>query len=147
MEMEELQWMSIDSAFPTTGSTTPNVRTSASSESHFRESLDRPRWPCSLATQLTWPHVSGFLPLGAYEVVDVWNRCGNRKGLVAKITVAAGNLRTDMTINGPTMYCLHTGQWSRIQAVPVNATTVISLVNYLLCKSSLASDIAVRDHM
>ena len=45
------------------------------------------------------------------------------------------------------MYCVHTGQWSCIPAVPVNATSVISMLNYLLCKSSLASGIAIRDHM
>ena len=33
------------------------------------------------------------------------------------------------------------------RAVPVNTTAVISMLNYLLCKSSLASEIAVRDHM
>ena len=65
--------------------------------------------------------------------------------LVARITVAAGttagmprNLRTDSTINDPTMLCIHTYQRSRIRAVPVNTTAVISMLNYLLCKSSLA---------
>ena len=42
---------------------------------------------------------------------------------------------------------VHTGQWSRIRAVPVNATAVISMLKYLLCKSSLASKIAARDHV
>ena len=50
-------------------------------------------------------------------------------------------------INGPTMYCWHTDQWSRFRAVPVNIIAVSSMLNYLLCKSSLASQIAVRDHM
>ena len=45
------------------------------------------------------------------------------------------------------MYCVHTGQWSRIRAFSVNITAVISMLNYLLCKSSLASEIAVRDQM
>ena len=54
---------------------------------------------------------------------------------IARITVAAGNiavmpgnLRTDTTITGPTMYCVHTDEWSRIRAVPVNATVVISML-------------------
>ena len=38
-------------------------------------------------------------------------------------------------------------QRSRIRAVPVNATSVISMLKYFLCKSSLASKIAVRDHV
>ena len=59
----------------------------------------------------------------------------------------ARNLGMDTTINGPKMYCIHSGQWSRIRAVPVNDTALISMLNYLLCKSSLASEIAVRDHM
>ena len=50
-----------------------------SSECHLRESMDRPRWSCGLATQVTWPHVSGFLPLGAHETAGVWNRCENRR--------------------------------------------------------------------
>ena len=53
----------------------------------------------------------------------------------------------DTTINGPTMYCVHTDEWSRIRAVPVNATAVFKMLIYFLCKSSLASEIAVRDHM
>ena len=84
-----------------------------------------------------------------YETVAV-----TEEDLVARITVAAGNhcgharnLRTDTTINGPTMYCVHTDQWIHIRAVPMNATAVISMLNYLLCKSSLASEIAVSDHM
>ena len=59
----------------------------------------------------------------------------------------ARNLGTNTAINGLTIYCVHTDQWSRIRAVAVNATAVISMLNYLLCKSSLASEIAVRDHM
>ena len=76
-----------------------------------------------------------------YETVEE-----TEENLVARITVAAGtisdmpfHLRTDMTVNGPTTYCVHTDQWSRIRAVSVNATPVISMLNYLLCKSSLAS--------
>ena len=33
------------------------------------------------------------------------------------------------TINGPTMYYMHTDQWSRIRAVHVNSTAVISMLN------------------
>ena len=73
------------------------------------------------------------------------------KDLVARITGASGTIAdmpgiSERTINGPTMYCVHTGQWSHIQPVPVNATAVISMLNYLLCKSSLALENAVRDH-
>ena len=53
----------------------------------------------------------------------------------------------DMAINDLTMFCIHTDQWLRIRAVPVNATAVIRMLNYLLWKSSLASEIAIRDHM
>ena len=70
--------------------------------------------------------------------------------LVARITVAAGTIADMPGIFERTrqsMYCVHTDQWSRIRAVPVNTTAVISMLNYLLCKSYLASEIAVRDHM
>ena len=47
------------------------------------------------------------------------------KDLVARIAIAVGTIGTcqessDTTINGPTMYCVHTGQWSRIPSVPMN---------------------------
>ena len=65
-----------------------------------------------------------------YEIV-----METEENLVSKITVAAGTI-TDMP-----------GIFERtrqsIVAVPVNATAVISI----LCKSSIASEIAVRDHM
>ena len=73
--------------------------------------------------------------------------------LVARIPVAAGTIAdVQESSNGHDNQwfddlLVHTGQWSRIRAVPVNATAVISMLNYLLCKSSLASEIAVRDHM
>ena len=70
------------------------------------------------------------------DLVASWYHCGH-----------ARNLRTDTTMNGPTIYSVHTDQWSRIRAGPVNSTAVISMLNYLLCKSSLASEIAIRDHM
>ena len=44
-------------------------------------------------------------------------------------------------------HCVHTGQWPCIRAVPVNAIARISMLNYFLYKSSLASEIAVKDHM
>ena len=44
------------------------------------------------------------------------------------------------------MYCMHTCQCLCIRAVTVNAIAVISMLNYPLCKSSLASEIAARDH-
>ena len=48
MEMDELQWKSIDSAFPATCTTTPNIRTSASSESQLMGidgSAEMALWP------------------------------------------------------------------------------------------------------
>ena len=79
---------------------------------------------------------------------------GTEEDLVARNTVAAGNIADLSGIFEWTRqsmvrrcYCVHTDQWSRIRAVPLNATAVISMLNYLLCKSSLASEIAVRYHM
>ena len=98
--------------------------------------------------------MSGFLPLGTSKAAGVWNRCGSRRRPrrwnYCRCWYHCGhvrNLRTDTTINGPTVYCVHAGQWSRIRSVHANVTTKTSMLNYLLCKSSLASEIAVRDHM
>ena len=66
--------------------------------------------------QVTCPHVSGFLPLGAHEAAGVWNRCENRRRPrrwnYRRWWYHCGharNLRTNTTINGPTMYCVNTG--------------------------------------
>ena len=73
---------------------------------------------------------------------------------VARITIAAG-----ITADMPGIF-----EWTRqsmvrrctaciqangraIRAGPKDATDETSMLNYLLCKSSLASEIAVRDHM
>ena len=74
-----------------------------SSESQLRESMDRPRWPCGLATLVTdlmcldfflWEHMKQLV----YQTV-----VETEEDLVARTTVAAGharNLGTDTTING-----------------------------------------------
>ena len=82
----------------------------------------------------------------------VWKRCRNRRRLVARINVAVG-ITADMpgiferTRHSILRGCTACIQGSRIRAVPVNSTAVISMLNYLLCKSSLASEVAVKDHM
>ena len=60
--------------------------------------------------------------------------------LVVRITVAADTIADMPGIFERTRQsmvrrctCVHTGQWSRIRAIPVNATAVISMLNYLLC--------------
>ena len=62
--------------------------------------------------------------------------------LVARITVAACTIMElcQESLNG------HDNQWSD-DVLCVNATAVINMLNYLLCKSSLASEIAVRDYI
>ena len=71
------------------------------------------------------------------------------EGLVAASTIAdmSRYLPTDRAINDLIMYCVRTGQWSGIRALPVNATAAISMLYYLLCKSSLASETVFRDNM
>ena len=150
----EWKWTSCNERVSTTlsqltGSTTPNIQMSVSSERHLRESMDQPNG------LVVWPPRSPdlacleFLSLGAHEAIGVWNRCWNRRR-PCRFWYHCGharNLRMDTTINSPMIYCKHTRQWSCIRAVPVNTTAIISILNYLLCKSSLASEIAVRDHM
>ena len=75
--------------------------------------------------------------------------------LVARVTVTAGTIedmpgifewaRQSMVRHGGVLHAYR--PMSRIRAAPVNATAVINMLNYLLYKSSLASEIAVRDHM
>ena len=73
--------------------------------------------------------------------------------LVARITAAAGTIAgCQESSNG------HDIQWSDYvlrayrpmvahSSGSCESTAVISMLNYLLCKSSLASEIAARDHM
>ena len=124
-----------------------------SSESHLRESMDGrcgpvacpPRSPdLACLDFFLWGHMKQLV----YEIV-----VETEEDLVSRITVAADSTadmpgiyeRTRQTSQA--MYCVHTGQQSRIRVVPVNTTAVISMLNYFLCKSSLASEIAVKDHM
>ena len=93
--------------------------------------------------KITWPHVSGFLLLGAHELPGICNRCGNRR-LPRRYNYHrwwyhcghTRNLRTDVRSMVRQWSACITGQGSRIRAVPMNATAVISVQTYLLCKSS-----------
>ena len=74
--------------------------------------------------------------------------------VVARITVAAGTIadmseifeRIRQLMVRRCIACVQ-ANGRPFGAGSVNATAVISMLNYLLCKSSLASDIVVRDHM
>ena len=91
-----------------------------------------------------WEHIKQL----QYEIV-----VETEEDLVARITIASGTI-ADM----PEIF-----EWTRQSMVDdvlrvympmvshstssVNATAVISMLNYFLCKSSLASEISIRDHM
>ena len=104
---------------------------------------------------VTWSHVSGFFPPGEHMKHLVYETVvETEEDLVARITVAAGTIadmpgnfeRTQQSMVRRCTACIQ-ANGRAIRAVPVNATAVISMLNYLLCKSSIASEIAVRDHM
>ena len=89
-----------------------------------------------------WGHMKQLV----YETV-----VETEEGLVARITVAAGTIADIMpgifewTLQSMIRRCTSCIQY--IRAVPVNTTAAISMLNYLLCKSSLESETAVRDHI
>ena len=72
--------------------TTPNIRTSVSSESHLRESMDRPRWPCDLATQVTDLKYLDFFLWGHMKQLVYETIVETEEDLVATITVASGTI-------------------------------------------------------
>ena len=84
-----------------------------SSESHLWGSMDRPRCPCGPATQVTWPHVSGFLPLGhsSWCMKPLWKQKKTSSLELPSLLVPLPTCQEDTTINGSAMYCVLTGQW------------------------------------
>ena len=110
-----------------------------SSENYLRESMNRQRWPGHPGhlTSSVWICSSGGTWRSWY-VKPLWKQ---KKTSSLELPSLLVPLRTcqessnGQTINGSTMYCVHTGQWPRIRAVPVNATAVITMLNYLVINS------------